>query len=86
MTTPDMPTPEIPGRPTRQASPWWPRRDPWRPQPPPPAAPAGPGAREAQLAPAPPASPPVLNRVAGVVLLAATLGLASCQAFIEAVK
>jgi len=28
----------------------------------------------------------VLNRVAGAALLLVTLGLASCQAFIEAVK
>jgi hypothetical protein len=77
------------GRPTRPASPWWPRREPWRNAPPaqPPAQPiaAGPGPREAQLAPAPPPSPPMLNRIAGMVLLAATLGLASCQAFIAAV-
>jgi hypothetical protein len=31
----------------------------------------------------PPPSPPVFNRVAGAVLLAATLGLASCQAFLK---
>jgi hypothetical protein len=45
----------------------------------------GQGPREAQLAPAPPRSPPLFNRIAGAVLLAATLGLASCQAFIAAV-
>jgi hypothetical protein len=73
------------GRQTRPASPWWPRREPWRNAPPaqPPAP--GPGPREAQLAPAPPPSPPMLNRIAGAVLLAATLGLGSCQAFIAAV-
>lgn len=71
------------GRGTRPASPWWPRREPWRDVPP--AQPPVPGPREAQLAPAPPPSPPVFNRIAGGVLLAATLGLASCQAFIAAV-
>jgi hypothetical protein len=72
------------GRPTRPASPWWPRREPWRTAPPVQAAPApGLGPREAQLAPAPPPSPPLFNRIAGAVLLAATLGLASCQAFLQ---
>jgi hypothetical protein len=66
---------------TRPPSPWWPRREPWRPQPV-----ATSGAREAQLAPAPPPPPRLLNRVAGGVLLAATLGLASCQALIAAVS
>lgn len=69
------------GRPTRPASPWWPRREPWRNAPPAPA-PAAPADREAQLAPAPPPSPPLFNRIAGAVLLLATLGLASCQAFL----
>lgn len=78
-----MSTADRHGRTTRQASPWWPRRDPWRPQAPQPPA-GGPGPREGQLPPAPPASPPVLSRVAGVVLLTATLGLASCQAFLAA--
>jgi hypothetical protein len=79
-----MTEPDTPGRPTRQASPWWPRRDPWRRQAPAPAPPAG--AREAQLAPLPPGSPPVLNRAAGLLLLLVTLGLGSCQAFIQAVS
>jgi len=63
---------------TRPPSPWWPRRDPWRAQP----VAQPPATREAQLPPGPPPSPPVLNRAAGFLLLAATLGLASCQAFI----
>ncbi|QXM23892.1 hypothetical protein KO353_11370 [Elioraea tepida] len=50
------------------------------------SAPGGPGAREAQLAPLPPPSPPLLNRLAGASLLAATLGVASCQAFLEVVS
>jgi hypothetical protein len=41
-----------------------------------------PAAREDQLPPGPPPSPPMLNRIAGAILLAATLGLASCQSFI----
>ncbi len=36
-----------------------------------------------QLAPAPPPSPPLFNRIAGAVLLVATLGLASCQSFLQ---
>ncbi|WP_144299586.1 hypothetical protein [Elioraea rosea] len=66
---------------TRAPSPWWPRREPWRIQP----GESVPATREAQLPPAPPPSPPMLNRVAGALLLAATLGLASCQSFLAVV-
>jgi hypothetical protein len=44
-----------------------------------------PGIREGELLPAPPPSPPVLNRIAGMVLLAGTLGAVSVLGFATAV-
>jgi len=75
----DRPAPPRDDRP-----PWWPKEASWQ----------GRGSARLRLAvpqpavpppvPPPPEPPAFINRAAGLLLLAATLGLASCQAFLTA--